>query len=252
MRFFLTMKPLVKLFPLSEKCVALTTTIAFGNLGYQVAGGKGVYERRKHLAASLNIPLSHFVFVYQSHSDKIIKVEQSDLGKGVKSFESGLDCDGLYTYLNAVPLCIFHADCVPLFFIDETTNLVGIIHAGFEGTLKRVVYKSIKKIIEEEKIAIANLKFYIGPYRRVDHFIVNESVRQEVSDAGYACALSDHKFDNGLAVKKDLYELGVKQSQITDSNLDTVTDHEFYCAYRTHLDGLKNPAGRMVSLIYLK
>ncbi|NLZ15250.1 MAG: laccase domain-containing protein [Erysipelotrichaceae bacterium] len=246
------MKDLIKKLPLSNNCVALTTTTALGNLAYHVEGGANVRERREALSRILEIAYERFVFVHQSHSDRIYKVEEKDLGKGTVSFESGPDCDALYTYLKEVPLCIFHADCVPVFFIDEAKGLVGIIHAGFEGTLKRVVYKSIKHVIEQEKINPSSLKFFIGPYRRVDSFKAKESTKQQVIEAGYAHALINNHFDNGLAVKGDLFDLGIEQSQIFDCELDTVTNEEFYSAHLTRINLNKTPTGRLVSLIYLK
>ena len=42
-------------FPLSNKCLAITTTTALGNLAYQVDNGQGVKKRRKLLADLLNI-----------------------------------------------------------------------------------------------------------------------------------------------------------------------------------------------------
>ena len=233
-------------FPLSNKCLALTTTTALGNLAYQVDDGRSVKERRQLLADLLNVDVKRFVFVHQHHSDKIQKVTLNDLGKGTESFEGGIDVDALYTYEKNVPLCIFHADCVPIFFIDETTNLVGIIHAGFKGTLIHVAYKSIQQVIEDENININNLKFYIGPYRMPSSFIVDEETRQKIADAGFEKAIIDNRFDNGLANIIDLRRLGVKDEQITLSNLDTYSDDRFYSAYQ------KTPVGRLVSLIMLK
>lgn len=252
MRFFNNMKDLFKIFSLSNKCVALTTTSAFGNLAYHVDGGINVRERRVALSNTLKIDYKRFVFVHQSHSDRIYKVEEKDFGKGSNTFESGPDCDALYTYLKEVPLCIFHADCVPIFFIDETKGLVGIIHAGFEGTLKRVVYKSIKHVIQKENVDTADLKFFIGPYRRVDSFKAKDSTKQQVIEAGYAHALINNNFDNGLAVKSDLFDLGIDQSQIFDCALDTVTNEDFYSAHLVRIEPNKTPVGRLVSLIYLK
>ncbi|HHT66971.1 MAG TPA: laccase domain-containing protein [Erysipelotrichaceae bacterium] len=239
-------------FPLSKKCNTLTTTVHLGNLAYQVDDGKNVKEHRLTLADSLDIPLDRFVFVHQTHSDKVLKVELNDLGKGVDSFISGMEGDALYTYLKNVPLCIFHADCVPVFFIDESADLAGIIHAGYEGTLKHVVFKSIKRILEEENIDYKNLKFYIGPYRRKPSFELETKYQQEVIAAGFGEALKDHHFDNGLAVKMDLFRLGIKEKQIEDCELDTFFDERFYSAHRYRLDQTKTPVGRLVSLIYLK
>ena len=233
-------------FPLSNKCLALTTTTELGNLAYQVDDGKGVKERRQLLADLLDTDVNRFVFVHQHHSDKIQKVTLNDLGKGTDSFESGVDVDALYTYEKNVPLCIFHADCVPIFFTDETTNLVGIIHAGFKGTLIHVAYKSIQQVIRDENINVNSLKFYIGPYRMPSSFIVDEETRQKIIDAGLEGAIVDGRFDNGLANIIDLRRLGVKDEQIALSNLDTYSDDRFYSAYQ------KTPVGRLVSLIILK
>ena len=233
-------------FPLSNKCLALTTTTELGNLAYQVDDGRGVKERRQLLANLLNTDINRFVFVHQHHSDKIQKVTLNDLGKGTDSFESGVDVDALYTYEKNVPLCIFHADCVPIFFVDETTNLVGIIHAGFKGTLIHVAYKSIQQVIKDENINISNLKFYIGPYRMPSSFSVDDETKQKIIDAGFEDAIIDNCFDNGLANIIDLRRLGIKDEQIILSNLDTYSDDRFYSAYQ------KTPVGRLVSLIVFK
>ena len=233
-------------FPLSNKCLAITTTTELGNLAYQVDEGRRVKERRQLLADLLNVDYKRFVFVHQHHSDKIQKVTLNDLGKGTDSFESGVDVDALYTYEKNVPLCIFHADCVPIFFIDETKDLVGIVHAGFKGTLIHVVYKSIQQVIKDENVDVKNLKFYIGPYRMPSLFMIDDETRQKIVDAGLEDAIVNNHFDNGLANIIDLRRLGVKDEQITLSNLDTYSDDRFYSAYQ------KTPVGRLVSLIMLK
>ena len=233
-------------YPLSNKCLAITTTTELGNLAYQVDEGKGVKDRRLLLADLLNVDYNRFVLVHQHHSDKIQKVTVVDLGKGTDCFESGVDVDALYTYEKNVPLCIFHADCVPIFFVDETTDLVGIIHAGFKGTLIHVASKAIQKVIENENINIGNLKFYIGPYRMPSSFLIDEETKQRIIDAGFENAIIDGRFDNGLANVIDLRKLGIKDEQIKLSNLDTYSDDRFYSAYQ------KTPVGRLVSLIILK
>ena len=233
-------------YPLSNKCLAITTTAELGNLAYQVDEGKGVKDRRLLLADLLNVDYNRFVFVHQHHSDKIQKVTVVDLGKGTDCFESGVDVDALYTYEKNVPLCIFHADCVPIFFVDETTDLVGIIHAGFKGTLIHVASKAIQQVIKDENINIDNLKFYIGPYRMPSSFLIDEETKQRIIDAGFENAIIDGRFDNGLANVIDLRKLGIKDEQIKLSNLDTYSDDRFYSAYQ------KTPVGRLVSLIILK
>ena len=233
-------------FPLSSKCDAITTTTELGNMAYQVDAGKDVRKHRHLLADLLHIDMKRFTYVHQHHSDIIMEVTTNEIGKGVSSFEDGLECDALYTRLKGVPLCIFHADCVPIFFIDEKEDLVGIIHAGFKGTMKHIAYKAIKEVIDKEKLNISDLKFYIGPFRMKQSFEINEETRQAIIEAGFNEAIVDNCFDNGLANILDLRKLGVKDDQIQIANMDTVTDDRFYSAI------LKTPVGRLVSLIYLK
>ena len=233
-------------FPLSNKCVALTTTTSLGNMAYQVDDGKDVKEHRVLLANLLNIDVNKFTYVHQHHSDIIQIVNKEDIGKGNDSFESGLECDALYTYEKGVPLCIFHADCVPIFFVDEKRDLVGIIHAGFKGTMKHVAYKSIKEVCEKEKIDVKDLRFYIGPYRMPQSFVIDDASKETIITAGFVDAIKDDRFDNGLANILDLRKLGVKDEQISSCEFDTVSDERFYSAIQ------KTPVGRLVSLIYLK
>ena len=240
------MKELFIKHPLSDKCVALTTTTALGNLAYQVDEGKGVKEHRNLLAELLFILPNRFTYVHQSHSDRVMKVTASDLGKGKDAFEDGMECDALYTYEKNVPLCIFHADCVPIFFDNEEVSLAGIIHAGFKGTMKHVTYKAISEVINNEGLDIKDFKFYIGPFRQKQSFAVDDMTRQTIIEAGFEKTITDGHFDNGLANVLDLYKLGVKDEQIVASDYDTVSDDRFYSAY------LKTPVGRLVSLIYLK
>ena len=231
------MKDLYFEFNLSNKCLALTTTTELGNLAYQVDDGKDVLKHRQRLSETLGISLDRFVFVHQSHSDRVLKVDLSDLGKGKDSFESGMDSDAL---------CIFHADCVPIFFINEKASLVGIIHAGFKGTMKHVTYKVMNEILKQEKLNIQDFKFYIGPFRQKESFTADENTKQTVIDSGFEKALINKQFDNGLANVIDLHQLGVKDEQIKACHFDTVTDDRLFSAYQ------KTPVGRLVSLIYVK
>ena len=176
--------------------------------GLEVDDGKDVKEHRLLLAQSLNIPFDNFTYVHQHHSDLIKKVTLDDIGRGKDSFIDGLECDALYTDIKGVPLCIFHADCVPIFFVNENANIVGIIHAGFKGTMKHIAYKAMKEVIEKENLKPEGFKFYIGPFRMKRSFQVDYVSKMEIIDCNQNRALEGQYFDNGLANILDLKELG--------------------------------------------
>ncbi len=233
--------------PLSYRCDTITTTTELGNMAFQIGNSReDVIANRNKLAEELNIPLEKFVFVHQSHSDVIKEVGPNVLGAGEKSFESGIEADALYTKETGVPLGIFHADCEPIFFVDETVPLVGIIHAGFKGTMKHIAYKAVKEVCEKENLNPENIKVFVGPCRREKSFEVDKASIREIKQAKFNKCVANSHFRLSLANELDLQKAGILKANIQDSLVDTVTDELCYSAYK------KEPVGRMASFIILK
>ena len=236
-------------FPLSNKCLALTSTTKAGNQALHVLDSRDINNQsnRHLLAVSTNLNFNNFTFVHQHHSDIILEAKKEDVGRGKDSFEDGLECDALYTKLKNVPLCIYHADCVPIFFIDEEKEILGIIHAGFKGTMKHIAFKAMQEVINKEKLDVKKIKFYIGPYRMPQSFMVDEETEKVIIEAGFIDTIKDHHFDNGLANILDLEKLGVEKSQIGLAKMDTFTDERFFSAYSK-----TKRIGRNISVIVLR
>ncbi|NLV29486.1 MAG: laccase domain-containing protein [Erysipelotrichaceae bacterium] len=229
----------------SDRIKALTTTTGLGNVAFHILDDKeAVLKRRKEIAEFLNVDVSHLVFTHQSHSDVIKEATLLDIGRGSFSFEEGIEADSLYTKERGLAVGIFHADCVPIFFYDLTVPLVGIIHAGFPGTLKHIAYKAIKHVINQENLNPDNIKVVLGPSRRKGSYLLSDEEREKVTIAG--CPLFDDYFDMNESNVLDLICAGIPMKNISDINIDTVKDSKCYSAY------LKTPAGRMASLIILK
>lgn len=231
----------------NKQITAFTTTCEIGNVAFQVSNNnQQVIDNRKQIIKDLNIASKQLIFVHQSHSDRIIKVDKNDLGKGEFNFESGLDCDALYTTTPNLALGIFHADCVPVFFFAPKHNLIGIIHAGFKGTLKEITYKSISYIIKQEKINPQDLYFYLGPSLSYKYYHLNDEDKNKIIELGYQKAIIEDGVDVPLINCLQLHKLGVSNNQIKISNYDTGEDLNLFSAYRNY------PIGRMASIIMLK
>lgn len=232
-------------YPISDNVIALTTTREVGNMAFHLNENyDNVFPRRKEVALDLKIELPNLIFTHQTHSDIIQEVTKRDIGKGSFAFEEGIEGDALYTKEKGLALGIFHADCVPVFFYDPTIPLVGIIHAGFPGTLKHITYKAIKHVIKQENLNPDNIKIFIGPARRKSSYLLNRSQKEQVIYAG--CPLSDDFFDMVEANIFDLLCASIPLNHIHDININTVTDTNCFSDY------LKTPAGRMASIILLK
>lgn len=96
-----------------------------------------IVENRQRLASSLSCELNDFVCANQTHSSNFHRVTLEDKGRGATQMDTAIkDTDALYTYEPNLLLCSFVADCVPVIFHDKVNGLIGVIHSGWQGTVK--------------------------------------------------------------------------------------------------------------------
>lgn len=98
-----------------------------------------VLENRARACRELGINLRDLVCAQQVHGNRIVAVTDRDRGRGALSADDALPgVDGMVTAAPGVPLAVFTADCVPIFLYDPAKRVVGIVHAGWRGTLLRI------------------------------------------------------------------------------------------------------------------
>lgn len=232
-------------YPFDYQIKAINTTTNIGNVAFQVGNNKNdVINNRGSIINDLNIKKDHLIFVHQTHSDVIKEVTSKDLGKGMDNFESGIEADALYTKEKGIAIGVFHADCEPVFFYDSTVPLVGVIHAGYKGTLKHITFKALRTVIDKEKLNPNNIKIWVGPLRRKQSYFVNDEERIEI--ISNACPIDSNYFDVAFSNKMDMICAGIPDNNINDCCIDTFSDNRCFSAYK------KTPIGRMASIIMIK
>jgi len=88
-----------------------------------------VAENHMRLAAALGYTRANLVTCTQVHGTGIAKVDGSDAG----TKQTG--CDGLMTDTLGLPLGLVFGDCVPVLLYDRVRNVLGVVHAGWRGTV---------------------------------------------------------------------------------------------------------------------
>ncbi|MGC8739051.1 MAG: peptidoglycan editing factor PgeF [Candidatus Hydrogenedens sp.] len=76
---------------------------------------------------------------------------------------NSIPADGIITCIPKVAVCISVADCVPIFLFDKNKQILGMIHAGREGTRKRIVQKALEKFVREFNTNLRDVAALIGP-----------------------------------------------------------------------------------------
>lgn len=102
----------------------------------------------------------------------------SDIIHCVDAVPSGpLFGDGLLTATAGLLLAIQTADCFPVILIDVKHRAVGVFHAGWRGTSKRIVEKGVGEMFRHFGTRPRDLRAAIGPGIQVCCYEVGEEVR---------------------------------------------------------------------------
>jgi YfiH family protein len=122
------------------------------------------------------------VTVRQIHSDLIHCVSQVS--------REPLSGDGLVTNVPEILIGILTADCLPVILADAKNRAVGVFHAGWRGTAKRIVEKGVGEMRRCFGTRPGDLRAAIGPGIRGCCYQVGSEVHTAFeSQFGYADAL---------------------------------------------------------------
>ncbi len=213
-----------------------------------------IIQNRMKLANLLQCRVEDFVCANQTHSANVHKVTVEDKGRGALSLNTAIpNTDALYTYEPNILLCTFTADCVPVIFQHEEKGLIGVIHSGWQGTVKEITLKVFNKLIEEEGCNPEGFQVILGPALSQEKFEVDEDVYIRFRDLGYADEFmyykeETHKFhiDNQQTVKKQCELAGIPSDNIDIDRTCTFLSDEGF-SYRQD-----RKSGRHLSFIMKK
>ncbi|MBN2380691.1 peptidoglycan editing factor PgeF [candidate division WOR-3 bacterium] len=96
---------------------------------------------------------SNLVVMKQSHSTMIERV----------CTPGGIEADGCFTTESNLALSVRVADCVPIFFWSADSALIGVVHAGWRGTVKKIALRFTEKVEREEGVEPHRLFYSLGP-----------------------------------------------------------------------------------------
>jgi len=147
------------------------------NLSYKVGDdAEHVDLNRKIVSKMLNIDHRHLHFPDQCHTSTVKIL----YGNGSSDLS---ETDALITSEKGIGIGVLAADCVPVLFFDPKKKIVAAAHAGWRGTVKRIVSEVIKKMDIDFGSRPEDIIAGIGPGISQKHYEVDESVIVEVEKA---------------------------------------------------------------------
>jgi YfiH family protein len=227
------------------------------NLGFTAAdAAENVRENRlrwiEAVTGSRETPLAT---IRQVHSNCSVILDEGTSGA---TFEA----DGIMTGRLGVLLGIQTADCIPVLVADPVKRAVADFHAGWRGTVERIVELGIARMQAEFGSDPADLVAAIGPGIGPCCYAVGTEVlerfRQNFSYAGelFSAANEDGDRTPNLAQKLDLVEAnrrqlldaGLKAESISIVGGCTACQPELFYSHRAS----GGHAGRMMAVIGIR
>ncbi|MGI9173897.1 MAG: peptidoglycan editing factor PgeF [Rhodothermales bacterium] len=211
------------------------------NLGLSTGDERAdVLENRRRLAEHVGFRPDALAIAGQVHGAEVKRVDAPGLFPGY---------DGLVTRTKGLLLCISAADCAAVLLADAEAGVVGACHAGWRGTVARIVEKTIEGM-ETEGGRPERLRAYVSPCISRDHFEVGPEVAAQF-DAAFVHQTSDEEkphVDLKAALRDQLRQAGVPAHAIEVARPCTFAEPASFFSYRAQA----GRTGRMMGFIGLR
>ena len=211
----------------STRLGGCSTVYSAGGTGEQNLGWTAeddpviVAENRRRFVqavADAELSLSELVTIRQVHGAVVCTVKRDAEPLATPEGKAILQGDGLMTREPGLLLGIQTADCVPMLVADTRTRAVAAFHAGWRGTLARIVEHGVDAMRLQFGSRREDLIAAIGPAIGPCCFAVGEEVRVGFeSQFAYARELFSAAPALGSQIHMDLWQ--ANRRQLLDAGL---------------------------------
>ncbi len=218
-----------------------------------------IHENRQRIARMLYTPVENFIIPHQTHGNRVLTVDADFLClHQTEAVEALYGMDAVVTNQPWVFLCVTTADCVPILLYDKGRGAIAAIHAGWKGTLGRIVENTLREMERNYGTSARDLIVGMGPAISQQHYEVGDELVEAFQEAGFDLserAVSYREPSSGKwhidlteINRRELIRLGVPESQVEISGLCTFEREElFFSARRQTIH-----SGRMLTGIKLE
>lgn len=191
------------------------------------------------LCIELGITPDCLLMPHQVHLDKTVVVDRALLQLSASERLQALDgFDAIMTDVSGICIGVSTADCIPILLYDAQHHAVCAVHAGWRGTVARIVSKAVRQMQKVYQSRPEQLVAQIGLGIHVESFEVGDEVWQAFADAGFnmsAISRMENKWhiDLPLCNRMQLEASGVPSAAIAVSPVCTYQQPDrFFSARR--------------------
>lgn len=189
-----------------------------------------VQENRKRFFQSVALSTDMLSIPQQVHSDHVKCV----IEPGIQA-----DTDALITNIKGITLTVQVADCLPIYLYDPDKYCIGLVHAGWRGSVATIISKTVHQMQRSFKTNPENIQAFLGPSIGPCCYEVGPEVIAQFSTQH----ITNGYLDLWKCNSDQLIKSGVKPSNIIISRLCTVCQSDLFFSHRAS----GNITGRMIA-----
>jgi hypothetical protein len=178
------------------------------NLGSTVGDDlQHVSTNRQRALRAMNRDENSVYDVWQIHSATVVRTEVPRL-----EHQEHQRADAIITNQPSITLLMRFADCTPIFLFDPICKAIGLVHAGWKGTVDNVVGATVEAMHLTYGTHPGNLLAAIGPSIGPDHYQIGQDV---IAQAQLAFGMDSNEvlLSNGESTHFDLWKANELQLQ---------------------------------------
>ena len=227
------------------------------------SGWRDEDSRKTIIEAYLHTPLKRVLYAHETHSASVISVLDDDSAAPLEKISE--DCrigpsggyDAMVTSVPGILLCVWTADCIPLFLYDTAKHAAAIAHCGWKGICSGITENTLDVMGRRFGSSPANLLAAFGPGICADCYEVGSELieafsarfsREELGELFRPKENGKYLLDLRQAIVMELIRAGIEPSNIFDTGICSYESDRF-ASYRR--DGRSVPCRQTLSGIVL-
>lgn len=242
------MKPTLTYYDMAPDVLSFSTT-RHGGYGSGPYGGfninrhcgddeTAIMRNLELLGEELAVGMDRIIMPHQTHGIETRLISADFINLHTEAKKLVLEgVDALMTNERDICIGVSTADCIPILLYDTVEHAVAAVHAGWRGTLRRI----IRCVMEDMRLAFgtvpANLKAIIGPGISMAAFEVGDEVYEQFVEAGFemrSISRREDKWHIDLpgCNRLQLVECGVCIDNIIETGICTFNNSSDYFSAR--------------------
>lgn len=211
---------------------------------------------RQRLCQMLCVDDAHLIIPHQVHKDEIAVITEETTTVSAETRKDFLEGkDAVITNVPGVCIGVSTADCIPVLLYDEEHMAVAAIHAGWRGTVARIVQKTVRLMTETYGTKPEMTKAAIGPGISLKNFEIGDEVYDAFAKEGFPMDKIARKYAKWhinlpLCNKLQLTDIGVKPENVHIENVCTYDNTDKFFSARVEQKGIEK-CGRNFNAIMI-